>query len=442
MEVIEEAPRKTPVAGTFDICVIGGSCTGVFAAVRAARLGAKVALVEVQNCFGGVATAGMVCVWHTLFDTEFKKKIIGGLTEEVITRLLTRSAATCQPNNPSIGCTFNSEELKLELDELVLEHGITPFLHTRFCAPVVENNKIRAILVENKNGRSAIAAEVFIDATGDGDLAAALGLPCTIDAHLQPPTTCAKIGGLDDLDLNDLLREHREEFRLPEDSGWACRLPGSTDVKMYAITHVFNTDASDAGQLTRAELEGRRGIRALMDMARKYKGKTPTLYALPSYIGIRETRRFHTEHILSEDEVLSGTAFPDAIAYGSYRVDVHNPSGGGFVFKYLDGTTESIGPNGSVQGRWRPQTPTNPTFYQIPYRCLYTNRVQNLLLAGRMIGTDKGAFGGIRVMVNLNQTGEAAGVAAVLAVRDRLGVSEISIPELRTKLAAGGSLLH
>lgn len=441
MPHICEVQRNIPIVGEFDVCVLGGSCTGVFAAVRAARLGMRVALVEKQNAFGGVATSGLVCVWHSFLDTEFKRQIIGGLSHEVVERLRKREAVDQFSSSPDTAYRFNSEELKIELDELVRENGITPFLHTLFCAPHCEDGRIRAVIIENKDGRSAISAKVFIDATGDGDLAAAVGLPFTIDAHLQPPTTCAKISGLGDLDLNRLLREHREEYGIPKDSGWQCDIPGGSGARMYANTHVFGCDASKAGELTAGEMEGRRLIRALMDMARKYEGKKPCLLALPSYIGIRETRRFQTEHVLTEDEVLHGNPFADAIANGSYRVDVHNTSGGGFVFKYLDGSTLNVGSEGCEKGRWRPETPSNPTFYQVPYSCLYMRRSPNLLLAGRMIGTDRGAFGAVRVMVNLNQTGEAAGVAAALAVEGGVNVDMVDPRVLRAKLSAGGSVI-
>lgn len=441
MPHICEVQRNIPLVGEFDVCVLGGSCTGVFAAVRAARLGARVALVEKQNAFGGVATSGLVCVWHSFLDTEYKRQIIGGLSHEVVERLRRREAVDQFSNSPDTAYRFNSEELKIELDELVRENGITPFLHTLFCAPHSEDGRIRAVIIENKDGRSAIGAKVFIDATGDGDLAAAVGLPFTIDAHLQPPTTCAKISGLDDLDLNRLLREHREEYGIPKDSGWQCDIPGGSGARMYANTHVFGCDASKAQELTAGEMEGRRLIRALLDMARKYEGKKPCLLALPSYIGIRETRRFQTEHILTEEEVLHGKPFADAIANGSYRADVHNPSGGGFVFKYLDGSTLNVGSAGCEKGRWRPETPSNPTFYQVPYSCLYVRQAPNLLLAGRMIGTDRGAFGAVRVMVNLNQTGEAAGVAAALAVEGGISLDRIDPQILRAKLTAGGSVI-
>ena len=174
MPHICEVQRNIPLVGEFDVCVLGGSCTGVFAAVRAARLGARVALVEKQNAFGGVATSGLVCVWHSFLDTEYKRQIIGGLSHEVVERLRRRRAVDQFSNSPDTAYRFNSEELKIELDELVRENGITPFLHTLFCAPHSEDGRIRAVIIENKDGRSAIGAKVFIDATGDGDLAAAV----------------------------------------------------------------------------------------------------------------------------------------------------------------------------------------------------------------------------------------------------------------------------
>lgn len=124
--------NKLPVINEVDICVLGGSCTGVFAAVRASRLGARVAIVEKQNAFGGVATSGLVNIWHSLFNTEASKQIIAGLTSEVIDRLAKRDAAICSSEDRKGYFTLNTQELKIELDELVLESGITPYFHTLF----------------------------------------------------------------------------------------------------------------------------------------------------------------------------------------------------------------------------------------------------------------------------------------------------------------------
>ena len=133
-------PKKLPVINDVEICVLGGSCTGTFAAVRAARLGARVAIVEKQNAFGGVATNALVNVWHTLYDTEFKRQIIAGLTEETIERLSRRQAILHTSKSPSSAYRFNSQELKIELDELIMESGITPYLHTLFSEPVLDND--------------------------------------------------------------------------------------------------------------------------------------------------------------------------------------------------------------------------------------------------------------------------------------------------------------
>ena len=131
-EAAAPATPPLPICHETDICVLGGSATGVFAAVRAARLGARVAIVEKQNGFGGVAVNSLVNVWHPLYDTQFEKKIIAGLTEETVARLQKRDAVTIYDKNRSVWAGFNSSELKIELDELVMESKIRPFLHTLF----------------------------------------------------------------------------------------------------------------------------------------------------------------------------------------------------------------------------------------------------------------------------------------------------------------------
>ncbi len=418
--VIESA-RELPVLANVDVCVVGGSCTGVFAAVRAARLGASVVVVERSNCFGGVATNGLVLVWHSFLDTEHGRPIIGGLSREMVERLGRRGLAEPIQRDNNVGFRLNTEELKIELDELVLEHRVAPMLHALGCRPILEGERITALAVENKDGRGAIRARVFIDATGDGDLAARAGVPHFERDHVQPPTTCAKIRNFrqEGVSFAALYRERHTEFGLEPDSGWDSHLPGIPDVSFVAQTHVFGANVAHADQLTAAEIKGRRQIRGIMDMLRKYgaKGDDIALVQLASSIGIRETRVIEAAHCLTEEEVLNGERFPDAIANGSYRVDVHAPQGGGFLFKYLDGRTLFAHGDGCTEGRWREPTAENPTFYQVPYRCLFHPSRPNLLCAGRMIHTDRGAFGAIRVMVNTNQMGEAAGTAAVLALK-------------------------
>ncbi|NQT36517.1 MAG: FAD-dependent oxidoreductase [Planctomycetes bacterium] len=417
-DTIEEKPRNVPVVQQCDVCVLGGSCTGVFAAVRAAQMGAKVALVEKQNAFGGVATAGLVNIWHKLISNKGKEQIIGGLTQRTIENLQ-RIGAVAKRGH---GYGLNTEELKIELDKLVLEHAITPYLHTFYASPRMEGDRATAVFIENKSGRQAIRAKVFVDATGDGDLAKDAGLPFEIRNGLQPPTTCAKISGLPRSadGMLKLIAQHRDEFGLAPDHGWGASVPGSSGVEMCAYRHVFDTTASDANQLTAAEIDGRRQIRAYMDIARKYGGddNTPCLLDLASTIGIRETRAFTANYKLTEDDVLQCRRFPDAIANGTYHIDVHDPTTGRFKFKE---------PRGD--------------FYQIPLSTMVSDKTPNIVLAGRMISTDRSAFGGIRVMVNLNQTGEAAGVAAALAASRAEAVSEVAAESVREHLAKLGAVV-
>ncbi len=444
MEHITEPARPLPVITTVDVCVLGGSCTGVFAAIRAARMGCRVALVERLNCFGGTATAGMVNIWHSIHDTRFETQIIAGLTTETVERLERRQACIRRERNANAGFILNTEELKIELDEMVREHDIVPFLHTMAVAPIRVGERLSHVVIENKDGRQAIAARIFIDATGDGDLAAACAIPFIIEAHPQPPTTCARISGLQGLHIPTLWNRHRDEFAVPEDSGWNCEIPGSDTVRMHADTHVFGVDLSRADHLTFAEMEGRRLTRALMDMVRRHepdRAQALCLMACASLIGIRETRRFSAVHRLTEAEVLHGLRCDDAIANGSYRVDVHHPRGGGYLFRYLDGAEVSITAAGRVHGRWRAEIAEDPTFYQIPYRCLLHEAVPNLIMSGRMIAADQPAFGAIRVMVNTNQTGEAAGVAAALACAGDCDPLAIDPQVLRHSLAQGGSIM-
>lgn len=444
---IYEPARQTPIVDNVDICVVGGSATGVFAAVRAARLGAKVAIVERHNCFGGVATTALVNIWHSIRDTEHNQQIIGGLTTEVIDRLKKRNAVEVTGQNTN-AFALNTEELKIELDELIVEHAISARLHTMFVAPILADGELQGIIIENKGGRQAIRAKVVIDATGDGEVARSLDVGMYSPGSLQPPTTCSKIAGmrtLGDFDWQKAIREHGEEFGLRKDWGWGRRIPGFDDLQMRADTHVFDTDTSQADQLTRAEIEGRRQVRAILDLIRKYgpDDQQIALADVGSSIGARETARVSAAYKLTGDDVLFGRRFDDAIANGSYRVDIHHDDSPGITFRYLNGEEVVCGERGTERkvGRWRDPLPEDPTFYQVPFRCLLQQKFPNLLLAGRMLDADKTAFSAVRVMVNMNQTGEAAGVAAWLSLDSDCPVQNVDTLKLRKTLAAGGSVI-
>lgn len=445
-DTIHEPARAVPVIHECDICVLGGSCTGVFAAVRAARLGARVVIVEKAGSFGGMATQALVNVWHSRFDTEYRQQIIGGLTVELMDRLKQRGAVVEHPNNASLGWTFNPQEMQIELDEFVQENRIAPLLHTLFVAPHVVDGRLDAVVIENKSGRSAIRAKVFIDATGDGDLCQRLGLAMYRVEHLQPSTLCAVFSGWETSSKThvvSLMREHGASVNLPQGFVWGAGIPGSS-LYMLAGTRVYGVDCSVAADLTRAMMEGRRQIRAIMDLIRQHvPDQEVTLQALPASIGIRQTKQVRCKHQLTGEEVLTGKRFDDAIANGSYRVDVHHQEKPGLTFKYLDGTQVYSRPGyPEERSRWRPESATDPTFYQVPLRSLLPqDGPPNLIVAGRMLDADVEAFAAVRVMVNLNQTGEAAGVAAALALNANGDIHAVPASRVRSTLAQGGSVI-
>ena len=449
--MITEPARQIPVVEECDVCVVGGSCTGAFAAIAASRLGAKVVLIEGNGFFGGVATASLVNVWHSIYDTQETKQIIGGLTTETVERLDKRNAVTRIVHERS-NFRLATETLKTELDEMVTSAGVQPYLHAFFTAAVKKDDRnIDAVIIEDKSGRRAIRARCFIDATGDADLAERLGLETWRNENIQPPTMCAVIRGIDkikekypDFNLGRVAFDQKYPQALKRGFLWGANVPGTLDEYMMAGTRVFGADCSDADQLTRAEIEGRKQVRAICDILREnfYQEDIDPLVTLPAKIGIRDTRHVRCQYRLTTEDVLYGKRFDDAIANGSYRVDIHLADREGLVFRYLDGTEVFVGVDGNrEEDRWREPTNDDPTFYQIPYRSLVPRGIDNMLVAGRCLDAEPGAFGAVRVMVNCNQMGEAAGTAACLALKSGSRLMDIDTRHLRTTLSDNGAIV-
>lgn len=453
MREIIEKERKIPVIQDVDILVLGGGCTGVFAAVRAARLGAKVAIVEQTAAFGGVATNGFVAHWHALTDTTYERQIIAGLTTEVIDRLkrvpngiILNKAPDKIPGaeiQPRINTFFilNTEELKIELDDMLLSAGVTPYLHTLYTAPVVEDGRLTGVIIENRSGRSAITAKYFIDATADGFLGADMGMETYHHDPLQPCTTAARVYGWDGLTApNDVLREAEPE--LGYKIGWDTKIPGAPRARAWFKSNM-TVDCTSNENLTRCEIEGRRQTRRAMDYLRAHdpNGKDLSLLALSSMVGIREGRQLKCSYQVKGSDIYYGTVFPDAIAYCCYPVDIHRENKP-TTYRFLDGVEKivTVGQPGEYI-RWRTDPGPYPLYWQLPYRCMLPENIGNLLICGRAIDADKEALAAARVMVSLNQTGEAAGVAAFEALNSGKTVQEIDIPAMRRRMAAGGSIL-
>lgn len=452
MRKITEVAREIPIINEVDIVVVGGGCTGVFAAIRAARLGARVAIIESSNAFGGVATNGFVCVWHTLCDMTLNRQIIGGLTEEFIERMkkIPHGIKLVMPSEEEkkvfrkhtyANYHFNTEEMKIELDRMILESGVVPYLHTFYAAPYTENGELCGVIVENRSGRGAILAKQFIDATSDGFLGEDMGLEVYRHETIQPATTAARVFGWDKLqDPNEILSKNRE--RIGCRPGWDDFFVDVPQIRNWFKSNIIE-DCSVADILTRSEMEGRAQVRRMLEILRENDPNAEglALIALSSTIGIRETRQLRLSYQLTMDDVCRGRKFDDAVAYCAYPVDIHHidrPTS----YRFLDGTEEITEPNGEKHVVfWREIDDNMPTYWQLPYRSMLPKDIPNLLICGRAIDADKGALGAARVMISLNQTGEAAGVAAYEAIASGKTVQNIDFASMRNKMKQGGSIV-
>ncbi|HEY3333561.1 MAG TPA: FAD-dependent oxidoreductase [Capsulimonadaceae bacterium] len=441
---VHEPARETPVAYDADLCIVGGSCTGVFAAVRAARLGLRVALIEANSILGGMAVAAQVTEWQSIYDAYFDRVIIGGLSIELMDRLKRRRAVEVVPKGHRAGFRFNAAEMAVELDELVRENGIRLFLNARCVTAIREGDVIRAAVLEDKGGRRAVTAKVFVDASGDGDLLRQGGFDAYKRDTLQPANLQAIVAGYEHVPGDQIaaaIKALADEYGYPTANSlpWPNTIPDAPLLRNVFGPRVNGVDTSDADQLTDALVNNRRYHRALCELLEKFTGSPLTLVSFAPMLGIRETFHAACQHSLTTDELLSGEQFPDAIANGTYPVDIHSATG--TFLRYLDGRDEIVATDGTRRWeRWRDESVT-PRCYHVPFRSLIPKAAANVLIAGRLIDADPGAFGAVRVMVTTNQMGEAVGVASALAVRDGVNVGDVDPTLLRKTLADGGAIV-
>ncbi len=446
MPLIHEPARTVPVCHEADLCVVGGSCTGVFAAVRAARLGLSVAIIEQNTLLGGMAAAAQVNEWHSISDTSGTVPIIGGLTREVVEHLRARGVVMELFPVHRGQFRFNSAELAVELDDLVRTHRIRVFLAARCVAATRDGARVMSVIIEDRSGRRAITAPLFIDASGDGNLLRHAGFAAEKPAVLQPVNLQAIVAGVDTPagappwnDLAPSLAAYN--YPAANSRPWYFPVPGAPALRNLFGARLNGIDASDADAYTAALFEGRRLHRAYLDILRAHFAELhPVVVAWAQSLGVRETWHARCHHRLTGDEILRGQPFADSIAQGTYPVDIHSAEG--TVLRYLDGREEFVPKTGPTEWRrWNPEGSPVPSCYHIPYRSLLPLEAENLLVAGRLLDADREAFGGVRVMVNMNQTGEAAGVAAALAHRTRTTFPQLNPALIRAELNAGGSLL-
>ncbi len=426
MKIVEER-REIPVWEQVDVLVVGSGPAGVSAAVCAAREGVSVMLLEQTGNVGGIATEGLMSHWTG--NTE------GGFYDEILER-----SADAGRDDAQMRKVINPERLKTVLLEMLEEAGVKLLLYTFACATVMEGNKIKGVIVENKTGRGAVLGKVVVDASGDGDIAARAGAPYYIgretDGKMQPATIMFKVAGVDVErgvfpggfeehlaipagDIQKLGEEH-----LPSPAGhvllYRSTLPGIVTCNMTNCTDIDGTKAED---LTRATVVCRKQMESIVHFLREYVPGFENCYLISSasLVGIRETRHFKGEAVITREDILEARVFDDwVVAKAHFNFDVHNMTGNG-----LDET--------GVQKNFQQKKG-----YTIPYGCFVPLEVDNLYLAGRNISGTHMAHSNFRVMPICANMGQAVGVAAAICVKEGTTPRELSVTMVQRRLIESG----
>ncbi len=414
------------VAAEAEVVVVGGGPGGLCAAVAAAEEGADTLLIERYGFLGGMATAGLInpfMTWHA-----GGKPIIRGLFERILDRLDGYGGW----GGPRQGSAFDAELLKLVADDLCQEAGVRLRLHTMLAGVDAAGGRIERIAALSKSGLQAVRGEVFVDGTGDGDLAAWAGAEVEMgreeDGLCQPMTLCFRMMNVDcdrippRADINEMYDAARERGDIdnPRENVLLFFTTHEREVH-FNTTRIVRHDATDAESMTDAELVARRQLRQMVRFLREQVPgfEDAWLAEIAPQIGVRESRRVMGDYVLTTEDVLEARKFEDGIARGSYAVDIHNPAGTGTVIKRL--------PPGEA--------------YDIPYRCLTPRGIGNLLIAGRCISSDHGAHSSLRVMPIVMAIGEAAGCAAAMAP-PAADVRAVEAGALRERLVGRGASIY
>ena len=448
MKQIVEQSREVPVVAETDLLVVGSGPAGLAAAVGAAREGVDTMLVERYGCFGGVITQVGVegIAWYRqegTIDTEGIGIEFERLAEEM---------AGQQQRLYSQGQALDAELFKCVADKLVQEAGIVPLLHCLAVDAVMDGDRICGIVTESKSGRQAIVAQRVIDATGDADIAHRAGAPCrkTPKHQMMGVTVMFSCVGVDRERFLEYVREHPSTYRnwsqdwkietsgkeddlftpyleepfaqarkdglIPESltsiGGTFGSLSDAGEATYLNMVYMMGYDCTDVWDLTKAEIEGRRQALLAIDALRCYVPgfEKAKLRSFGMTLGTRDSRKILGRYNLTGHDVRNEARFEDSI---------------GIFPEFQDGYGVLI-------------LPTTGRYFQVPYGSTVPHGVQNLLVAGRCIAGDPMSHAATRNMRCCTVTGQGAGVAAAVSIKDKVSSRDVDIKRVQKALEKQG----
>lgn len=428
--------KNIPVVGKYDVVVCGGGPAGWVAAVAAARENKRVALIERFGFLGGACTAGYVIPISGFFKNGERK--VGGIAWEYVERLC--AAGGAQVEYPRGHVSVDVEYCKLEIQRMVTEAGVDIYSNSYLTDAIMSEDarRISAVCIANKNGTEAICGDIFIDATGDGDLCAAAGVPMTAEEHPQPLSYCFELTGVDVTTpllrdyihhngkvpasqvgaIHDLLNEKFREGAAPLFGGpwFNTELNGGR-----LLVNVTRDPASvlDNRAYGAAERKMREDIFRIVEILRESfpEFRNAVISSTAANAGVREGRHLVGMYRLTGEDILGGVEFEDTVALTTHIVDIHRTDGGEQRIMRFDKAG------------------------QIPYRTMVSPQCDDLIAAGRMICADEVAHATLRVQACAMAIGEAAGRAAALCAAGGIAVGEIDTAVLRRTLIRNGAIL-
>lgn len=433
--------RNLPLDDTWDVIVTGGGPAGCTAAAAAAREGAKTLLIESTGALGGMGTSGLVPAWCPFTDKE--RIIYAGMAEQVLKQCI--AGMPHVPEDRFDWTPIDPELLKRIYDDLVTRHGATVLFGSMLAGVELGNTgEVDAIVIASKKGLTAFKAKVYVDTTGDADLAAWAGAEFEKGdetGDLQPATHCFTLTNVDMYAYEHFkgvrYSRHGEGIddiiasgKYPEiPDRHACNNVVGPGAVGFNAGHIWEVDNTDPFSVSRGLMQGRKIAKAFRDACAEFLPEAFSnahLTQTGALLGIRETRRILGDYYLTIEDFTGLRSFPDEICRNCYCVDIHPTQDIAGTDKEGESTVR-LGKGDS---------------HGIPYRCLTPRGLTNVLVAGRSISTDRAVQGSTRVMPVCLSMGEAAGLAAAMAAQaEQADVHTIDTADLRQRLKQYGAYL-